>query len=396
MSRSGRLLLFGVFITLLALMTIKLVKRADEGREDLSIYHRAAQKLIAGESPYRPGRMTYIYPPLFATLLRPIAGLSPRWFAVVWAFFLGGCWIGSIWLVRYLLSRSNVPLSFFVDVLPSIIVFRWIWSCWGRGQLAVLLLALMLAALVFDRHRRFWLAGLMLAIGGGIKVFPLFAGLIFLRRGRLTGVVAIGMSLVVLQLLTIAQLGLDGYVHAVRDGFIAVAVPEIHSQQLYWDNRAPVASLLRWLSIESRAAHSIGFLIWTALCASLAVWLRPPPGDERENAWLAFVVTCAMAMPPVIWPHYFAILVFPFAVVLDQVERDPSRPLIGTGPLVLSAVLLNANLPVLTDTLGLKILEDLPNLGLMIFWGGLLSGLIKLRAQAARPVVSPCVSGSAL
>lgn len=392
MSRTGRLIVFALLALLLGLQILKLAKRAEENRDDIAVYREAAIKMAAGESPYKPGRMTYIYPPLLASLMRPLAHLPPWLFGVAWALVLTSCWIACVALARHLLGRSMEPVSFALDVLPSLIVLRWILSGWGRGQVAMLLLALMLAAFLFERRNRTSLAGLMLAIGGAIKVFPLVAGVMFLRRGRLSGVLAIGVSLVFLQLLSIAQVGLDGYIAMVRDGFIATVLPEIQSQQLYWDNRSPVASVLRWLGVTSAATHSAASVLWTVLCALLMLCLRPPPGDPRENRWRAFVVTCAMAMPPVIWPHYFAILLFPFAVALEGLERTPEDPPMSCSFLIASAVLLNANPPLFTDTLGLSFLEDLPNAGLIVSWCGFLIGLMPKHGSCASARSASCVS----
>lgn len=67
------------------------------GLSDFRWYYLAAQDVARGESPYLAEG--YLYPPLLACLLTPLAGLDyvpARW---VWFLFSHGCLLAAAWLI---------------------------------------------------------------------------------------------------------------------------------------------------------------------------------------------------------------------------------------------------------------------------------------------------------
>jgi hypothetical protein len=76
---------------------------------DAHAYYDAAARLNAGEPLYPPGidpssNLIYLYPPLLAILLRPLALLPFLWFALIWELIVG---LTFVLLIRYLGVRRR-------------------------------------------------------------------------------------------------------------------------------------------------------------------------------------------------------------------------------------------------------------------------------------------------
>src|ERR1035438_6581308 len=73
---------------------------------DFSLYYQAAQNVLAGHSPFVT--QGYIYPPLLACLLTPLAALSyvgARW---VWFLFSQACMLAAAWLLWKSMVRDGM------------------------------------------------------------------------------------------------------------------------------------------------------------------------------------------------------------------------------------------------------------------------------------------------
>jgi hypothetical protein len=141
---------------------------------DFKLYYRAAQNIVHGLSPFLADG--YIYPPLLAFLITPLAPLDyvtarRCWFAISQVFLLASaillwrtfgrdwssaCWIACVWAMG---GSAEQGL--------------------GLGQVAPLLT--FLVALALTRPR--WQRGSAVALGFAVKLFPgLLAVAILLRR----------------------------------------------------------------------------------------------------------------------------------------------------------------------------------------------------------------------
>ena len=76
------------------------------GARDWRHFYLAAEALVQGENPYTSGTGGYVYPPMIAILLAPMAMVGPKFAAWIW--FIGiiamtavTCWYGG----RYMLRR---------------------------------------------------------------------------------------------------------------------------------------------------------------------------------------------------------------------------------------------------------------------------------------------------
>jgi len=157
--------------------------RVDRGpkrhRTDFTVYQAAAQALVQGEDPYEarnPRGYRYVYPPLLAVLLMPVARWAPPEAALV--FFLlsaASLLYALLALLRFRPSREGPALGFAALLVAGITCLGFAHQGFQRGQITHVLLALHVAALVSLYRGRFGWAGFWLALGGALRLTPLLA-----------------------------------------------------------------------------------------------------------------------------------------------------------------------------------------------------------------------------
>ena len=166
---------------------------------DLTVYTEAGAAIFDGRDPYTiasPRGWHYLYPPLFAIIVAPLAKLDPQWQVVIWfaAMVLAG-WVcyqefRRLWL--WVLQPSHdatlpVPLGMTASIPTSrfLIWLLWITSitmllpmlnCLQRGQLGILLLYPLLLglrlAVTSGTGWRMMTGGIVLALPVAIKLTP--------------------------------------------------------------------------------------------------------------------------------------------------------------------------------------------------------------------------------
>lgn len=368
--------LVAVLLICLCIVTINnLMRRAVRGDGDLTVYRTASLELLQGRDPYSGGKMSYVYPPLFASLLTPLAVLGPRAFALAWGLVLMGCWCVALHLMRNLLGRRDAALDWTIDILPNLILFRWIWNGLGHGQIALILLVLALITFQYERRGNAGVAGFFLALAAGMKIFPLFLLLVFWRAGRYGGIVWTAAHLVLLQAIPIAEVGMDRYWSITRDGFLGRALPQIRADRLFSDNRSPISTVFLITGADSHTLLTIAWVVLLMIGVLLVGRLeRSIQQEMTESLRLAFLMTTMVVVCPTVWPHYFTLLLFPFAACLHVAMNKRTSRRIRSRLIrivLLSGLLLNADATVLVEDLGLRWLEYCPSVGLLVLWLGI-------------------------
>ena len=204
---------------------------------DVTVYTEAGAAIFAGLDPYQvtnPRGWHYLYPPLFAMLVAPLASLDPQWQVVIWfgISVLAGC--GCVWECRRLSAwldladRVDSPGSksagstFPVALLwiTAATILLPVLNCLQRGQLGIVLLYLLLLGMrLAITARNGWTAaagGIVLALPVAIKLTPALPVAFFCwqslivaphspnrtaawkRAGGVIGGVAIGLFLFIL------------------------------------------------------------------------------------------------------------------------------------------------------------------------------------------------------
>ncbi len=188
---------------------------------DLGVYARAAWAARTGANLYEvtdTNGCHYVYPPLFALAMAPLAEAPPgatpiaaipfAWSVLVWYLFSVLCAIwASHWLAGAVEGRaSELGLSkqpagslawWALRVLPLLVCLPAILATLVHGQVNLLLLALVCGMIGAWLRQRSWLAGLFLSGAICLKVFPAFLVLpaLWRRDLRCLGGCALGLTL---------------------------------------------------------------------------------------------------------------------------------------------------------------------------------------------------------
>jgi hypothetical protein len=158
-------------------------------KTDLTVYTEAGAAMFDGRNPYEvanPRGWHYLYPPLFAIVMAPLAKLPPTEQALVWyAISLSLVWAGlletqTLW--RSIIHKRQVQAIGIADhtlitmCAAAALAFP-VLNCLQRGQVGVLLVCLLLwgARLVLTAQHRYTivLGGVILALSVAIKLTPL-------------------------------------------------------------------------------------------------------------------------------------------------------------------------------------------------------------------------------
>jgi hypothetical protein len=272
-------------------------------QHDLAVFLRGAGDVLHQVSPYSfRGDETFAYPPIVAWLFAPLHPLSSSAAAVAWTLLSLAVVVLALWLLElrdwrcyalagvFLFTRSSIDLGTIEPLLLLAVAAAWRW----RDQ------ALKSAA----------------AVGAGIilKLFlwPLAVWLAVTRRIR-AAVLAVGVA-VTLAAVGWAAIGFAGigeYPSVLR------RLADQESTSSY-----SVVALGVRAHLPLAAARVLSVLVAVALLA-LAVWATRDDRRttrERDAAGLTLCLAAALAASPIVWVHYFLLLLVPLALARPRLS----------------------------------------------------------------------------
>jgi Glycosyltransferase family 87 len=279
----------------------------------------AGKDVLAGASPYHPAPDPalattadcllsapdcFVYPPPAAFLAAPLSVLP---FAVAGTLFVA-------------LSVGAVCLALRLAGLRD-------WRCYGlalastpvlsaiEGGTLTPLLALGLAIAWRYRDRRAVAAAAL----AGVIVAKLFLWpfLLWFVATRRIATAALGVALAAVTTTAawaaIGFAGLSGYPDLL----------DTLAQQWQWRGYSPVALGLA-LGLPEWAGRGAAALVGAGAIAALAIVARRPGGERRA---FALALAAALLLSPIVWLHYFALLLVPLAIARPRLAPAWALPL---------------------------------------------------------------------
>ncbi|MEN3313313.1 MAG: alpha,2-mannosyltransferase [Actinomycetota bacterium] len=270
---------------------------------DLDIFLRAAGKVLHGASPFvYDGDKTFAYPPFLAWLVAPLHPLSGSAAGFVWTLLSLLMVAAALWLLELRDWRCYA----------LVFVFPFTRSSIDLGTIEPLLLLAVAAAWRW-RDRALQTA---VAVGGAIvlKLFLWPLGGWLAITGRLRGAaaaVAFAFALAFVSWAAIGFAGIGDYPGLLRH------LANDESTSSY-----SVVALGVRAHLPLLAARIIAVLVTLALLAA-AVWVardeRRTPRD-RDVATLTITLAAALAASPIVWVHYFLLLLVPLALTRPRLS----------------------------------------------------------------------------
>jgi hypothetical protein len=254
-----------------------------------------AEQLEAARTEFDPTAVQedfrFPYPAGAAVLLAPFGALAFDTAAALWGAVLIASVLGSLlilgvrdWRVFAIVVSSHpvltsVRLGTFTPVLLLLAACAWRWR---------------------DRH---WVAGGALAVALSLKLFlwPLGVWLVATRRYAAAAIAA-GLA-AVLTLGAWAAIGFDG----LRE------YPELlrRLEDLVNDIGLSLVALGVHGGLPDAVAGALPYVVGIPLLVGVVVLARGTDGDRRA---FSLAIVTAIAITPIVWLHYFTLLVAPLAV----------------------------------------------------------------------------------
>jgi hypothetical protein len=270
---------------------------------DLTVFLAAAGRVLHGASPYVfDGDRTFAYPPVLADLAVP---LHP----------LGGSAAGIVWM---LLSLAAVALAlWFLDVhdwrcYALALVFLFTRSAVDLGTVEPLLLLAVAAA--WRWRDRIIAAGSAVGAAIVLKLFlwPLAVWLAITRRVRSAGVaIAFALALALVTWAGIGFAGIGDYPGVLRK------LADQESTSSY-----SVVALGVRAHLPLAAARVLSVVVALALLAAAWWAVRDVhrTARSRDVATLTLCIAAALAASPIVWVHYFLLLLVPLALTSPRLS----------------------------------------------------------------------------
>ena len=285
---------------------------------DLQVYVYAVKDMLAGRDIFTTTtpiwNLYFIYPPLAAILMTPLA-LGPYVFwQVVWTG-------GLVWAQQSVLKRCGAPRGWKLGLLGIAVVLAVepIRTTLGYGQVNTILMALVVADLLPDRPEqpRRIPQGSLIGLAAAIKLTPalfvIFMFLIGKRRAALTAIISFavftGIGAILLFRETVVFFG------GLSGGDTRTASP------LYTGNQSLLGVFFR-LGDSSRTTTLLGLAVAAVLavlgCLVATSWWR---NNEKVFAVAIVGLTTCLASPLSWTHHYVWILPMGMAVLSPGVPR---------------------------------------------------------------------------
>ena len=420
-------------LVICAFSALVLVRSAflNERHTDLEVYLRAAWAVRNGKNPYvvvDSHGWHYQYPPLLAVLLVPLADPPPGAsragcppFALSVVVWIGLSVAATLWATHILASALSRQLDpphagwqrgdrrwWALRLFPLYLALPALGSTLSRGQVNLLLLALLAGMIAASMRGHAFRAGLWLAGAICLKVFPALLLIVPLwQRDRqfLAGCAA-GLA-VGFVLIPGLALGPEGMVSAYQEWLGDLVLPGLglgtsatrqaellettatdnQSLQALLHNWAwwgtPAADQPRQLAHWTRAAHwlLVAFLVMGSL------WATPGSrGDPAAQAcrWMLLMVVMLVASP-VCHLHYFALVLPLFSLLLAQAWQTHPPPRLPWGlAVILVLQLVLSTLPRLPGFEPLRLAGSATFAALLVWgWACFKHPPPKLAAEAA-------------
>jgi hypothetical protein len=275
----------------------------DGAPHDLAVFLKAAGSILHGHSPYvYRADETYAYPPLVGLLAAPFHALSAGVATLLWTLLSLAAIGAALWLLGtrdwrcyalaavYPITRSAVDLGTIGPFLLLAVAVVWRW----RDHVAT--------------------AGAATGAAVALKLFlwPLAVWLALTRRLR-AAVAAVGFA-VAFVVLPWAALGFDGL--AGYPGLLRHLA----------DDEATSSYSLVAIGVRLHLPESVATVFSLLVAAAILLAAVRVARDERRGpreqdvATLTLALAAALAASPIVWVHYFLLLLVPLALTRPRLS----------------------------------------------------------------------------
>ena len=297
---------------------------------DFNVYYFASHEVIEGRDPYQNslGDWTpYLYPPLLAELIIPLA-LMPLpaaayfWFLLGAASLIVAAWMSATLALRHTTHNSGSQ-RLIVAALATAVVIRFALDNFDYGQVNTLVAALSVAHVFLYEKKRKLSSAVALAMAASIKLTPLVLLVYHLAKRRPKFVAACFALFISITALSFAPFG--SHAPAALQTFVHRTVKNEQGFDLaYSGNQSLRGAVARARGDEGESARVPGDPITLAVSltmlagSALAAMRRP-----ASSGSIASLFCCIPLLSPLAWKGHFVVLIIPIALLISEVIWKP-------------------------------------------------------------------------
>ena len=290
---------FGLYMASTIILTLGLGLAAAAGVFAVDFQHSfvpAVHEFFAGRSPYAgigdaelAEGTAFVYPPIAAVLFAPFVALGAHAGAVVFTVVLAASAAATLWLLGVRDARCFAAVG--------------TWGCvYAALQTANVTLILALGTALAWRMRKSDSSGLILGVLVALKLFlwPLALWLLVMRRYKAAGYMMLSAGAAILVPWgAIGFAGFRGY-PAMLQAFSRLKAPQSYT----------VAALEMDGGLSGEAARALVAVI----AAAVLLWCLYEGRRGNDRAAFILAIAACLILSPILWLHYFALLIVPLAL----------------------------------------------------------------------------------
>ena len=329
---------------------------------DFNVYYHAAREVMAGGDPYQHslGDWTpYIYPPLLAELIVPLALLPLPVAAYLW-FLINAASLVAAASISAMLANGNKkpysPTTAWRAALAGcavVLVLRFVLDALNLGQVNALVAALAVAHVYLYARDRKALSAIALVLAASIKLTPALLLLYHIAKLRLKFAVACAALLVAVTALSFLPFGPRGGTDAFQTFWNRTVKNEQGYDFAYSGNQSLGGAIARLAGQsnestpsregESRRPGDAATLLISIVLLALAVFSAVRSRSELAAAAPFFC--CVVLLSPLSWKAHYVILILPAAHLLFRAKTSGKARNLIAVTLGLAFVLFNLTSP---------------------------------------------------
>ncbi|HYP28431.1 MAG TPA: glycosyltransferase family 87 protein [Blastocatellia bacterium] len=335
---------------------------------DFNVYYFAAREVLSGRDPYQRslGAWTpYLYPPLLAEALVPLALLPVRAAAFIWYLLnLSSVIVAASLCLKLSEAESEgAGLSStgraLILVASVAVVARFILDNFQLGQVNLIVTALSIAHVYLYSGGRKLTSALLLALAASFKITPLILLLYHAARGRLKYAAGCFALFAVMTAASFLPFGLLG-----SSAFTDFANRTLRNEQGFnlaypgnQSTRGVVGRVMGERGERTRTPSSLPSIAASALLLAAAIFAARRARAEMAAAAPFFC--CLVLLSPLSWKAHFVALVLPVAYLSAQVASgtEVRRMRLILGVLAAAFALFNLTSPLIAGRLAAELAD---------------------------------------
>lgn len=334
---------------------------------DFSVYYHAAREVIAGRDPYQHslGDWTpYIYPPLLAELIAPLALLPLPVAAYLWFLINAASIVAAAGMSASLADdkrgrgapeqhvSESTAWRAALAACAVVLVLRFVLDTFNLGQVNAVVAALAVAHVYLYARDRKALSAVALVIAVSIKLTPALLLLYHIAKLRLKFAVACAGLLVAVTAMSFLPFG-----SRVPDALQVFWSRTVKNEQgydfAYSGNQSLRGAIARLIDDAngasprneggSRKPADPATLLISIVLLGLAVFAAVRARNELAAAAPFFC--CLVLLSPLSWKAHYVILILPVAYLLCRARAPGKARQLIAATLVAAFVLFNLTSP---------------------------------------------------